>query len=278
MVPASDRRAGKLFSVAAHIWNTDEGQTIMPGFGHKEPLAPALPLALYDLGVGSTTSSGRGAPLVCRVDPGRTHGTEGDRTAGGDGNHPPGTSDEALSRQRHHPASQQILAAVEALESPAARIPWYDPETGKGGYHRCVSVSNIPRGPGALEDDVRIVVDLPRGSGTGPQISDNLGRWGVESASAYRALLNFAYQWHEPGRTHHPVGRGKGRKWVRNYDPSRYDPFTDDDLVRLCFPVSATRNRRVLPQRANQVIKSLEKAGELRVDGRRILPPSPAER
>ena len=236
------------------------------------------------MGVGSTTSSGRGAPSALRLFVESILAVPMERREIGQPVAMEITLRELLRKLYlgsdiiQHPNKywKRLMDAVDALESPAARIPWYDPETGKGGYHRCVSVSNIPRGPGALDDDVRIVVDLPRGSGTGPQISDNLGRWGVESASAYRALLNLAYQWHEPGRTHHPVGRGKSRKWVRNYDPSRYDPFTDDDLVRLCFPVSATRNRRVLLQRANQVIKSLEKAGELRVEGRRILPPSPS--
>lgn len=286
MVPATDRRAGKLFSNAAHIWNTEEGQTVMPGFGEAEPLAPALPLALYDLGIGPATSGGRGAPLALRLFVEAILAVPLERREIGQ----PVAMEITLRKllAKLYPDSDIILHpnkywtrlmhAVESLESPAARIPWYDPETGKGGHHRYVSVANIPRGPGALDDDVRIVVDLPRGSGTGPQVSDNLGRWGVESGTAYRALLNLAYQWHEPGRTHHPVGRGKGQRWVRNYDPTRYPNFSDDDLVRLCYPLSVTRNRRVLLQRAHQVIKSLETAGELRIEGRKILPPRPHEK
>ena len=59
-----------------------------------------------------------------------------------------------------------------------------------------VSVGGIPRGPGCSRRVVRIIVDLPPGSGNGPQVSDNLRLWGVRSAPAYRLLINLAYQWH----------------------------------------------------------------------------------
>ena len=67
------------------------------------------------------------------------------------------------------------MSAVEALDSMDARIPWHDPETGRGDLRRIVSVGDIPRGPGALEDVVRMIVDLPPGSGPGPQVSPALG-------------------------------------------------------------------------------------------------------
>ena len=54
-----------------------------------------------------------------------------------------------------------------------------------------VSVGGIPRGPGALDDVVRMVVDLPPGSG--PMVTPTLGAWGSRSAPAYNALLNLAY-------------------------------------------------------------------------------------
>ena len=108
----------------------------------------------------------------------------------------------------------RLLAAFEALESPAARIPWYALETGQGGLRRIVNISDIPRGPGNMDDLTSIIVDLPPGSGNGPQVSDNLRYWGVKSAAGYRALLNLAYRWFEPGRTHSPVGQGRRRRWV----------------------------------------------------------------
>ena len=53
----------------------------------------------------------------------------------------------------------RIMQAVEILDS--TRIPWEDPETGKGGLQRIVNILSIPRGPGKLDDAVRIIVDLP---------------------------------------------------------------------------------------------------------------------
>ena len=57
----------------------------------------------------------------------------------------------------------RLMRAVEALDTMDARIPWHDPETGRSGLRRVVSVGDIPRGPGALDDVVRMVVDLPPG-------------------------------------------------------------------------------------------------------------------
>ena len=101
------------------------------------------------------------------------------------------------------------MAAVEALDSWDARVPLYDPQTKRSELRRVVSVGGIPRGPGALDESVRIIVDLPPGSGNGPQVSDKLRLWGVKSAPAYRLLINLSYQWHNPGVTKIPVGKGK---------------------------------------------------------------------
>ena len=67
----------------------------------------------------------------------------------------------------------------------------------------------FPSGAGHLDDNIRIIVDLPRGSEHGPQVSQNLGKWGLKSAPGYRLLLNLAYAWHDVGRTLTPVGKGK---------------------------------------------------------------------
>ena len=69
------------------------------------------------------------------------------------------------SPESHQP---RLMGAVEALDTMDARIPWQDPNTGRGGLRRVVSVGDIPRGPGVLDDVVRMVVDLPPGSGPGP--------------------------------------------------------------------------------------------------------------
>ena len=41
---------------------------------------------------------------------------------------------------------EPLMRAVEALESPEARVPWYDLETQQGGLRRVVSFADIPRG------------------------------------------------------------------------------------------------------------------------------------
>ena len=82
-----------------------------------------------------------------------------------------------------------------------ARIPWLDPDTGRGGTRRVVSAGDIPRGPDALDDAVRMVVHLPPGSGPGPLVTPTLGAWGAKSAPAYTALLNLHYRWFDVGVT-----------------------------------------------------------------------------
>ena len=65
----------------------------------------------------------------------------------------------------------------------------------------------------------------------------------------------------------------EGQFWVQSQDPGRYPELSDQDLIDVCFPVTETKNRRVLLQRSRQTIDKLEKTGELHIDGRRILPP-----
>ena len=151
-----------------------------------------------------------------------------------------------------------------------ARIPFFDPDTGRGDLRRVVSVSGIPRGPGALDDNVRIVVDLPPGSGDGPMVTPTLGVWGVRSAAAYNALLNLAYRWFVPGVTRYPV-RG-GRHWLQSQDPERYPELSDADVVNITRPLSARTAKRNLVADGWATLRALEESGELRIVGRRALP------
>ena len=165
------------------------------------------------------------------------------------------------------------MQAVEILDS--TRIPWEDPKTGKGGLQRIVNVSSIPRGPGALDDAVRIIVDLPPGSGKGPVVSPNLNCYGVQSAPLYRGLLNLAYQWFDPGRTRFPV---RGRKhWLQVEDPERYPTITNDLLIELFYPTSSQKARRNLATRARKDLARLVKDGEARIVKGRLMPPKPRE-
>ena len=166
----------------------------------------------------------------------------------------------------------RLMMACEALDRHESRIAWRDPETGRSGLRRVVSLGDIPRGPHALDDLVTLVVHLPPGSRTGPRIRrGRLRYWGCVSEPAYRALLALAYQWHRPGVTRIP-GKGRG-EWVQSQDPESYAPYTRDRIVELCYPTSVHASRRVLVSRAWQVIHRLEEAGDVRVVGQRILPP-----
>ena len=137
--------------------------------------------------------------------------------------------------------------------------------TGRGGQRTVVTLRDIPRGPGALDDDVTVVVHLPPGSGPRADPADGPAQLGARSAPAYRLLLNLAFLWHVPGRTHAPVGNGRARRWRRSYDPSRYFVIDDDEAVRLTYPASVKRNRREFAARARDIIKRLEAASELQV-------------
>ena len=306
-VAPGDRQAGKLFAYAAHVANaaTESGATpsqmgfsgmpqpeihrqqfVLPGFKESTTIGPCLPLALYDLGDAPATSRGPAAPLPLRLfveavlavpmDSRDTHTPVAMRV----------TLRQMLEwlypsprKPRPNEYWPRLMAAFEALESPEARIPWYDPETGHGGLRRIVNISDIPRGPAKLEDLISVIVDLPPGSGNGPQVSDNLRQWGIKSAAGYRALLNLAYRWFEPGRTHFPVGKGRRRYWAKTSDPNRYPSLSEDELIALCFPTSSRSARRNLVSDARKVIRQLEHAGELRVveakgSTVKILPPS----
>ena len=107
---------------------------------------------------------------------------------------------------------------------------------------------------------LRIIVDLPSGSGNGPQVSDNLRHWGVKSAPAYRLLINLAYQWHNPGVTVIPMGKGKARHWVQVHDPgqrySRNHRRTTSSVPHLPVVHDAV-NRRVLLQRAKELSSAM---------------------
>ena len=166
----------------------------------------------------------------------------------------------------------RLMAASAALDRPEARIPYRDPESGRSGLRRVVSFGDIPTRARALDDEVSLVVHLPPGSTSGPQI--NRGRlryWGAKSAPAYRALLALAYQWFRPGVTRVPGPGGHG--WVQSQDPSAYEPYSRGQIVELCYPMSIKANRRELVARAWRVVRTLEAAGDVRVVGQRILPP-----
>ena len=64
-----------------------------------------------------------------------------------------------------------------------------------------------------------------------------------------------------------------GRHWIRRKTIEAYPELTDDDLLALVFPTGARKSRRDQLYRARQTLKYLERAGELRLVDRRVLPP-----
>ena len=273
-VDLTDNRAGRLFGFAAH---TKDGQLVLPGFSEGvTPRSPALPLELYDLGLGPQQTPGRGAPLALRLFvssvlavPERQR-REGARVVYRF------TLRELMERlwpgKRLYPSQQWpgLMQAIELVDR--TRIPWYDPETGHGGMRRVVGFDDVPRSPHHLEDLVSIAVNLPPGSQVGPPVGPSLAQWGVTSASAYRLYINLAYLTFEPGRTHMPV-RERGREyWVMVDDPARYNHLTLDDLVDLAFPTSSRANRRELRHDAEVALKALIDRGDYRIVDGKILP------
>ena len=279
MVDPTDRRAGRLFTPAAHAVERGGGQLKLPGFGlERTRITPALPLALYDLSGSSSMERGRGAPLALRL------WVESILAMGLiDRANPWPTVLEIPLRNllaKLYPGKRRpkpneywprLMQAVKILDS--TRIPWEDPETGKGGLRRIVNVSDIPRGPGKLDDAVRIIVDLPPGSGKGPVVSPNLNRYGVQSAPLYRGLLNLAYLWFNPGVTRFPVRGGKHH--LQMEDPERYPTKTDNLLIELFYPTSTNKQRKRLAFEARQHLAQLVEDGEARIVKGRLLPPAP---
>ena len=266
MVPHDHVKAGTLFAHAAHFEVRGEAQAVLPGF-ETQRSQPALPLELYDLSGGPSNTQGRGAPLALRllVESILAVGLQ-DRGRG----FPVVlriTLRDFLARlyPRKIPDRRiywpRLWRASEALDR--AWIPWLDPTTKKGGIGRFVLVSNLPRNPGAMDDEIKIIVDLPPGVGAGPMVSPRLALWGLDSAPAYRGLLNLAFMWFQPGKTRTPV-RGK-KHWIQSSSPDRYEKVTDDLLIQTFYPTSSSKDRRGLLRDAKVALAKLEKAGELRM-------------
>ena len=276
---AADSRHGRLglFSPAAHAGPSGW----LPGF--ERPVhGPALPLALYDLGGAADRSPTPSVALRLFVESVITV-MEGDREAATQ--HPVAlqgvTLRELLAwlypgrKPKPNEYWPVLMRAMQALDDHDARFPWSDPVTGRGGLRRVVSLADIPRGPDALDDVVRLTVFLPPGSAAGPVIDrQRLRQWGVKSAPAYRAMLGIAYRWFTPGVTRIPANRRKTH-WLQAQDPDRYEPLTNDEIIDLCYPTSRNSSRRDLLRNARRTLAKMERTGDLRIiDGRRLLPPA----
>lgn len=257
-------------------------QLTIPTMGQLDTTPPlALPVAIYELGAGSEgLRGGKGAPLAFRLFVETILAVRvDDRGEYVSLSIPLRDLLERLYPNRFPSPSQywgRFEAAVEAISSNAARIPWYDPKRGSGGLWRVVNVVSIPRDARFLDDHVVFEVSLPPGVRGGPPVSPNLPNWGVKSAPAYRLALNLPVHWWKPGTTYRPYA--KGRSWGMSPNPDHYQPLTHDDLIRFAYPTSATQSRRVLRKRALETLELLQEAGDVgavEVEGRslHVLPP-----
>ena len=281
LVTSQDEADTRTLALLSNI--DPSGQLRMPDFPDVDATdgALALPVQLFDLGVGRAKSYGRGAaPLALRLFVEALLALkveDRDRRAVFtvklrdllDRLYPNGRPSPA----RYWP---RLREAAELISSNNARIPWYDHERRTGGLWQAVTVRNIPRGPGALDDMVTMEVYLPPTARRGPPVSPNLPAWGMKSARAYRLLLNLPAHWFEEGKTFKPMG--EGAPWGMTHDADAYPVTTESGLVRMAHPTSEKVNRSELWARTRNTLEELVKAGEIlpieeRSDGLLILPP-----
>lgn len=290
--PAADRRAGRRFPAA--LYSPDGSRRFLPGFGpaaNPDLVTPALPLGLYDLGLGSVAPAHRGqaAPLALRLWIEAILSVPDDRRTGGRATVSRPLRDwlaalYAPGYYRPHKHAPALFAAIWALDDPAARVPWELPD-GSGGLRRVVTAWDIPRSGLHLDDHLSLEVNLPPGSGPGPLVErDRLHHWGRNSAAAFRLLLSLYFDWFDPGRARTPPLTPRGRRdrrpgapWSQSADPDRYPRRTLDQLVARAFPVAAKTDRLTLRKYALRALRRLTDAGDATADdgrdGLRILPP-----
>ena len=267
----------------------------LPGFGPSDAdgpdVTPALPLALYDLGVREAPRRGPGAPLSLRLfveaclsvpleKRDSASGIEFEAVRFRDVLVWAGVNPRNYVPRRHWP---RWASAFEALSSDEARVPWHDPKTGNGAARRVVNLIDIPRNPCRLRDWLKVSVHLPPGSKCGPLVDRlALRSAGVTTAAAYRLLFSLSFWWHEPGVTRTPVpkGPGRGRRWLQARDWSRYRTVRDEMLVAMAFPhgegAGSTHRKRL--ERARRALEWLAGEGTVEVHGdraTRVIRPGP---
>ena len=280
-------KTDRLYLAPAHFGTDSEGaQITLPGFadGYATSKIPILPVNLYDLGVeAGEARGGRGAaPIPARMlvklaAAPSAFVRHGERFVTyqitfrdlRDALYPPEYLDGRERRQRSVGEIWPRIREAIRIINQEARIPILDPKTGYGHYHHLLRI-NENFGRIDLDMPVGVVLDIPPEVEGGVQLPIRLDQWGAESAPSYRALLGLSFLWHEPGRTHAP----KGGRWMRRTGLDAYEPLTDDDAIALTFPSSRHTNRRLLVRRAWSALENLEEYGELRIEGRRILPPA----
>ena len=253
------------------------GQLYLPGLEQEAP-ALALPLQWWDMG-SPKDAGGGGAALglrlivACLLRVGRQHWHESGvliltyrhllRDLW------PATDLAGRKRRLPRPAQRRALfRAMNAVHSVEARFP----DLIRQRLIQVVTIGDLPL-PGApdeLDTDVRITVRLPAGSTHGPRIDRRLlARLGVESAPAYRLLLNLSALWHQPGTTRR---RNEAGHWYQSRNPAHYPRLTDDDLALMACPLDSRRNRQVTRSEARDAVSLLLQHGGAELADGKLLP------
>lgn len=252
-----------------------DDQRIIPGMDAAVGI-PALPLVLYCLGQRNANAPGPGAPLALRVivecvcaTPLSMRGDGPVALRARDGG--PITAArlaKALWPNRVPRPTEylpKLWEVADVLVSREALIPW------EGGARHSVVMTNRPLKP---NDEVRLVVDLPPGSDVGPQISENLRKYGPKNRRAYFALLNLPLWWHHPGRTLVPAK--KGTHWLQAKDHKKYPKPTSEQLTQMVFPLTERNDTDGLLKEARETMRFLASEGEiLWIDDTPLPPPRP---
>lgn len=280
-----DHRQASLFSPPMWGKARKNGQIdLFPGFGPGQadgPHVPALPLALYDLGVGvHQLSPGSGAPLALRIFVEMCLSVPlKERNRSGPVLFKPQRFSDFLTALYPNPSFYRasrhygpIREALESLTTPEARIPWVD-STGDGAARFVVVPLDVPR-DGGKKDWIQFQVHLPPGSDHGA-IMDRpaLRVAGVKSVTMYRMALSLALWWHDPGRLRIPLSKGKCQTWRQVRSPERYPEVPDIELIAMAYPRENDSSSRMRLLRAREALDGLVKIGYATVNpGRRISP------
>lgn len=274
------------FQPFGYLQQSEGGQMYLPFFGpgeeYGEPGSPALPLTLWDLGPGALHE----APLALRIF------VEACLSVPVNQRHIPGpvllprqTFGEFLKGVYRNPKEWRrgkdfgyMMEALQALESPEARIPWKD-ATGAGSSRRVVIPRDLPLS-GSRRDYIQFAVDYPPGSERGPLIDRPALLRQSRSRLRYRLSLSLSFWWCKPGRLQVPVERGEGRKarWMQQTKPETYPEVSDALLVSMAYPADTGREGAGFRSRryeAEAALSELVKQGFAAVAPRRRIYPGP---
>ena len=274
-----------------HVQQQGDVLLCLPGFRPGEefsaPETPSLPLALYDLGIGrNAKANGPGAPLALRIFIEACLAVPPDARGTGPCLLRPVRLKEFLQllypngTAKHWRAARHLAAlldALAALDSPEARIPWRDPDTGRMYARRVVTTRDVPY-EGRPDDWISFLVDLPPGSDQGFIVdAPVLRRAGVQSVMRYRLALSLSAHWHEPGKTRRPIKRyGRVQHWYQSKNPKHYKEVHDRELISMAFPTDPEQTRKRL-YNAKKALDDLVTEGfaavfDKRNNRRRIIP------